>query len=200
MLEAWIRPGYERILVVPAARRLADVVSPNAVTLLSLATGVGAGPSIVTGHSLLACGLLLLSGFFDTLDGTLARLSGRTSPFGAMLDVICDRLVEWAVILGLYGVEPGSRGWPALLMLGSVLIIITGFLSAGIFMENDCHKSFNYTPGLMERPEAFAFFATMIIYPQAFNWLASLFTLLVLNTAGRRVYQAQRIRESRLGQ
>jgi archaetidylinositol phosphate synthase len=192
MLESCIRPAYERILVAPAAKWLAPVASPNAVTLLSLATGVAASPAIVTGHQLLALGLLLLSGYFDTLDGTLARLSGRTSPFGAMLDVICDRLVEWAVVLGLYGVDPGSRGWPALLMLGSVLIIITGFLAAAIFLKNDSHKSFNYTPGLMERPEAFAFFGMMIFFPGAFNWLAGLFTLLVLYTAGRRVLQARR--------
>lgn len=192
MLESCIRPVYERILVAPAARWLVQVVSPNTVTLLSLATGVAAAPAIATGHHFLACGLLLLSGYFDTLDGTLARLSGRTSPFGAMLDVICDRLVEWAVVLGLYGVDPSSRGWPALLMLGSVLIVITGFLAAAIFIENDSHKSFNYTPGLMERPEAFAFFGMMILFPGAFNWFAGLFILLVLYTAGGRTLEARR--------
>ncbi|MDE3036935.1 MAG: CDP-alcohol phosphatidyltransferase family protein [Pseudomonadota bacterium] len=196
MLEHHIRPLYQHIFVEPVAGRLARYFSPNAITLLSLATGVASAPVIAYGFPWLACSLLLISGYLDTLDGTVARLTGRATPFGAMLDVISDRWVEWAVILGLYAVDPATRGWPCLLMLGSVLIIITGFLSAGIFIKNDSHKSFNYTPGLMERPEAFTFFALMIFFPAAFTWLAWLFTLLVVYTAYVRVLQAGRILQS----
>ncbi len=195
MLELYFRATCQRLVVDSPARLLGRYLSPNTITLLSLVTGVAAALAIIGIHPYLACVLLLVSGYFDMIDGTIARLFARTSPFGAMLDVFCDRMVEWAVILGLYGIDPVSRGWPALLMLGSVLIIITGFLSAAIFIKNDSHKSFNYTPGLMERPEAFAFFAVMICFPAAYVWLAVIFSLLVLYTAGRRMIQAWRILE-----
>ncbi len=141
------------------------------------------------GLPLAAIAFLLLSGYLDTLDGSLARRCNKTSPFGAALDIISDRIVESAAILGLFLVEPGARGLPCLMMLASTLLCVTTFLVVGIFTQNTSEKGFRYSPGLMERAEAFALFIAMIALPSAFLFLSWLYTLLVMATALIRLYQ-----------
>lgn len=123
------------------------------------------------------------------LDGSLARHQNKTSPIGAALDITADRLVEFAIILGLFLIDPHKRGLLCLLMLGSVLLCITTFLVVGIFSENQSEKGFHYSPGLMERTEAFAFFALMMLFPIYFTPLAAIFSALTFFTAGKRLYE-----------
>ena len=126
---------------------------------------------------------LIISGYLDSLDGTIARLTNRSSEFGSALDIICDRIVEFAIIFGLYLVNPVARATTCLWMLGSVLICISSFLVVGIFTQNSSTKSFNYSAGIMERFEAFMFFIAMILFPKYFTYLGYTFTILVTMTA-----------------
>lgn len=189
MLEAFIRPAYQRWLVDPVAHRVAKQVSPQKLTLLACISGVLVFPSLCFHYSLLAIFLLLLSGYCDTLDGTVARLTAQTSNAGAVFDITSDRLVEFAVIAGLFALDPIHRGWMAIMMLGSILLCVTSFLVVGIVTPNTSSKSFHYSPGLMERAEAFIFFILMVIWQSAFNGLALLFSLLVFITAIVRLSQ-----------
>ncbi len=192
MLEYHIRPAYQKWLADPVARLLIRRLTPNAATLLSLLAGLLAGVAIALGSGLAGGALLVLSGFFDTLDGTLARLRGESSLQGAMYDIVSDRCVESAVILGLYLYDPAGRGVGCLLMLSSVLVCVTTFLMAGIFLRNDSEKSFNYSPGLMERPEAFIMFLLMLVLPGWFTPLAILFVALVFYTSWVRLCETAR--------
>jgi len=45
--------------------------------------------------------LILFSGVFDTLDGGVARAKGRTTPFGGLLDSVCDRYSDGLMFLGI---------------------------------------------------------------------------------------------------
>lgn len=193
MLENHFRPTYQRVFVQPVANLLAGRCTPNAVSLASLFVGLAAAAAITLNSPWPAVLLLLFSGYLDTLDGTIARLTNHCTPFGTMLDITCDRLVEFAIIFGLFAIAPEARGWLCMGMLGSVLIVVTTFLTAGMFLPNESEKSFNYTPALMERPEAFSFFILMIFLPSWFPWLAALFIALVLYTAALRMLQTKRI-------
>ena len=59
----------------------------------------------------------------------------------------------------------------------------------GIFIANDSQKGFHYSPGIMERAEAFIFFIIMMLWLKAFTFLAVLFSFLVTLTAIIRLYQ-----------
>lgn len=189
MIEQTIRPYYQALLVDRSAIWLQQRVSPNTVTLLSGLFGLLILPALWLNYSVLAIALLLLSGYFDTLDGTLARLTQRTSAWGSVLDIMMDRLVELMVVFALWGIDPSSRGIGCLIMLSSMLLCISSFLVVGIFTENSSHKSFHYSPGIMERAEAFLFFIAMIIWPNIFTVLAVAFSILVTLTAIVRLYQ-----------
>lgn len=194
MIEEYLRPPYQRYLVNPLAKRLGEQLKPNHITLLSASLGLLVLPALLLNHPWLAIALMLLSGYCDSLDGTLARFYHQSSDWGTTLDIMSDRLVEFVIVLALWTIAPEERSLWIILMLGSMLLCISSFLVVGIFSINQSEKSFHYSPGLMERAEAFFFFILMILWPQAFMPLALLFTVLVSLTAAirlRQFYQQQ---------
>lgn len=192
MIDSYLRKSYQAIAVDPivsiTARR---GITPKAITLTALALGLGVIPCLMLNIPFAAVSLLLASGYLDTLDGSLARATASSSAKGTVLDIICDRIVEFGIILGLYLADP-ERGLICLSMIGSILICVTSFLVVGIFIENRSEKGFHYSPGLMERTEAFIFFALMILLPEYFTFLGWSFTLLVTLTGLIRVWQFQK--------
>lgn len=190
MIESTFRKTYQKYCVDPLLRlNLFRKIHPSVLTCAACAIGVGILPLLAFQLQFCALFFLAVSGFLDTLDGSLARLDGKTSNKGAALDIVSDRIVESSIILGLYFACPLSRAFPSLLMLGSILICVTSFLIVGIFSQNSSEKSFHYSPGVIERAEAFIFFTAMIVFPGAFAPLAYVFSSLVLLTALIRMLQ-----------
>lgn len=191
MIDTYFRVPYQSFLVEPLLFIFPQIkrVSPKVLTLCGCFCGVVVIPLLMYELTFLALFFLLLSGYFDTLDGTIARLSCKSSPQGAVLDIFCDRAVEFSIILGLFLVDPESRGFLSLMMLGSSLMCVTSFLTVGIFTKNESEKGFYYSPGLIERGEAFLFFIAMILFPSFFLVLALTFSFLVILTALIRIYE-----------
>ncbi len=190
MLEKYLRRYYQCFFVNPVAARMKkwSFLSPSHLTIIGCILGIASAVAIGFDKPWSGLSLLFLSGYIDTLDGTLARFNGQTSHFGCALDIISDRIVELAVVIGLYEVHL-DKAFLSLLMLGAMLICVTSFLIVGIFSEKTSSKSFYYSPGLIERGEAFVFFGLMICLPSFFSFLAILFSFLVLLTAALRLYQ-----------
>jgi phosphatidylglycerophosphate synthase len=188
MLEVYLRPIYQSCLVDPIAKRLSQY-SPALITYLACASGVMVVPALVYNMPMLAIGFLLFSGFLDTLDGTVARINNKASDKGIILDIASDRMVEVAVLVGLFAVDPSHRGWLTLCMLGSCYLYLTTFLVGDIFSPNRSEKNFQYSPGATERAEAFILFVFMICMPSYFYSLAYLFTGLVLFSSYLRITQ-----------
>lgn len=216
MLETMLRPLCQKILVDPPAKLIVKYVSPNTATLLGVLFGIAASVFYLERLPLWSVFLLLLSGYFDTLDGTLARFCHVRSHYGAALDIFADRIVEFAIILALFLYAPAERGLETFCMLGSVLLCITAFLVATIFytsqqqqlpalphvkvqqVDKKIVKKFRYSWGLMERAEAFCFFIAMMLLPQWFDYLAWTFVVLVSWTAIWHIIQCIRYSHSTL--
>ncbi len=188
MIDSHYRAPFQKVLIEPFIPYfLKTDIHANQLTLLALLSGIAVIPCLAMGLNVLAVACLLLSGYLDVLDGSVARRRRETSSYGAVFDIVSDRIVEFSVVFGLYLVDPESRGVLCMLMLGCVLVCVTSFLVVGIFEENEGEKSFHYSPGIMERAEAFIFFSLMILFPSFFGLLASVFILLVSLTALVRV-------------
>jgi hypothetical protein len=92
---------YSRYVARWAARR---GITPNQVTVASMAIGVLAAIAFATGERWgLVTGAVLLQVAFmtDCVDGQLARYARQFSTFGAWLDSILDRTKEYVVFGGL---------------------------------------------------------------------------------------------------
>jgi archaetidylinositol phosphate synthase len=66
--------------------------------------------------------LLLLSGFFDIVDGSVARVTRQTSKNGAFLDSVFDKLAEVAIFGGIAFGQLADSFW-CLIALGMSLLV-----------------------------------------------------------------------------
>ena len=116
--------GYWAIL--PAARACARAgITPNHITWMSLALGVGSGVAISFGLLGLGALLALISALGDALDGQVARMTKTGSPAGEVLDASVDRYMEFAYIGGLvlfYKDAPLFQAIALLALLASFMV------------------------------------------------------------------------------
>ncbi len=160
-------------------------ITANQVTTLGLILGLGSATAIVMNNTILALVLLLSSGLCDVLDGILAREQGGGSSLGTLMDITFDRIVEVGIILALGFTYP--QGMPIMmLLLASIVICISVFLTAGIIVNKESHKSFFYSPGIMERTEAFILFILLIIFPQWIVVTGTIGAILIFATGVQR--------------
>ncbi len=110
-------------LTQPVVRLLAKTpIAPNAVSWFGFLLAVGAAALIITEHLFAAGFVVLVAGFFDILDGALARGTNRTSQFGAVLDSTLDRLAEAVVLLGILVLYAREQSAAGVLVVGLALI------------------------------------------------------------------------------
>jgi CDP-diacylglycerol--glycerol-3-phosphate 3-phosphatidyltransferase len=76
-------------------------LTPNTITWIGFLVTIGAGILIVTEHLFAAGFVVLAAGFFDILDGALARRTNRVTRFGGVLDSTLDRLAEAVILISL---------------------------------------------------------------------------------------------------
>lgn len=76
-------------------------LTPNTITLLGLAGNTAGAVLIAAGQVTWGGVVVLLMGPLDALDGTMARLRGKTTRFGAVLDSVTDRYSELVILAGL---------------------------------------------------------------------------------------------------
>lgn len=122
-----LRARFKRILE-PAAGFLNRLgLSPDAVTLIGLfGTTIGA-IFLATGHITIGGLILLAAAPLDALDGTMARLCGQSSHFGAFLDSVTDRYAELIIFGGLLIYFVQQSNWLGVILAylaaaGSVLV------------------------------------------------------------------------------
>lgn len=113
-------------------------LTPSTISWFGFVLALGAAALIITAHPLAAGFVVLVAGFFDILDGALARLTKKVTPFGGVLDSTLDRLSEAAVLLGIL-VAFGGSPWLVLLvflaLLGSLLVSYVRARAEGAGLE-----------------------------------------------------------------
>src|SRR5438874_2099870 len=101
------RPGFVRgwlSVAYAAARPAARLgVPPSAVTVLGVVVAAAVVPLASAGGRwpLLVALVVLLSGLLDGVDGAVAVLTGRSTPWGSVLDSLADRCSDLAYVVGL---------------------------------------------------------------------------------------------------
>ncbi|MBT0768987.1 CDP-alcohol phosphatidyltransferase family protein [Kineosporia sp. J2-2] len=102
MLNRFARALFTRIFTPVARLLLSWGVSPDVVTLVGT-VGVCVGALAFFPRGELFWGVMVVTAFVfsDLIDGTMARMSGRSSVWGAYLDSTLDRIGDGAVFGGL---------------------------------------------------------------------------------------------------
>ncbi|MEM2698090.1 MAG: CDP-alcohol phosphatidyltransferase family protein [Ignisphaera sp.] len=156
-----LRSNANRIIIRIARICLRLNISPNLITLSGLILSIFAIPCAVFKNYILLFLVIVLASFMDIVDGATARLGGRTTAFGGILDSVCDRIEEFSFLISLY-----FMGMSAPLVLIAITISYTiSYLRAlgeirGIKMEGI---------GLLERGERLILIASTVLLLLLFN-------------------------------
>ena len=191
-----LKERVQRLMVSEARIAHAIGLTPNIVSLIGVVAALISAYlywSSQFNNSLLivAALLLLVSGFFDALDGVLARAYSETTPFGGFLDSLLDRYSDAIVLIGvIVGWSfDGSQLWILVgfaALIGSLLVSYSRARAeaAGVKME---------TVGLAERAERIIIVVVAsflnLLWADALQWSLLLLALLTnLTVMQRAIY------------
>lgn len=192
MLDTYARKYANPFLKGAAKFFLKLNMTPNNITVTGFLLGLLPFIFIYVDKPLIAVILLWISGFFDAVDGEMARISENSTPFGTLMDITFDRLVELGVILAIALKHPQFR-LQLLFLTGAIILSMTIFLTVGALSQNRGSKSFYYQAGVAERTEGFIFFTLMILMPKNIGLISNIFAILIAITAIQRMIEARRI-------
>ena len=189
MLDTHGRKYVEPIIESVANAFINRNISANKVTVLAFVLGISSGGWMLLGEPLIATAVLWISGLLDAVDGAIARKTGTSSSWGALMDITFDRIVELSVIISLAVLYPQAR-LVLIMLTGSIIISMTVFLTVGALSKNTKNKAFYYQAGLAERTEGFIMSSLMMLFSNHIIIITIVYFLAILFTAGQRLREA----------
>lgn len=189
MLDTHGRKYVEPIIESVANAFINRNISANKVTVLAFVLGISSGGWMLLGQPLIATAVLWISGLLDAVDGAIARKTGTSSSWGALMDITFDRIVELSVIISLAVLYPQAR-LVLVMLTGSIIISMTVFLTVGALSKNTKNKAFYYQAGLAERTEGFIMSSLMMLFSNHIIIITIVYFLAILFTAGQRLKEA----------
>ena len=162
------RDFFQRVIyavINPLVQAMVKVgITPNMVTAVGFVVNLVATVLFIMAALVICCGdtlkamdmiglggaTILFSGLFDMMDGRLARVSGKSSLFGALWDSVLDRYSEMVSLFGISVVFLSCDWfWTGVVtyaaVLGSVMVSYVRARAEGLGIE--CKV------GLLQRPE-----------------------------------------------
>jgi phosphatidylglycerophosphate synthase len=162
-------------------------ISPNYITIAGFIITIFA--AAVIPQNLVAGGvLILLGGFFDMLDGVIARVNNRATKFGAFLDSVLDRYSDAFLLLGFawYFHKDGSMTGAFLsvgTMIGALIISYAKARAEGL--GENCHT------GLMERPDRII----LMVFGAFTGWALQIMWLMLILTHVTVIQRVMHVRK-----
>ena len=126
----FISKHINRKISEPIARLLARTkLTPNQATWGAFGIAALSFVSFVLGYNILGGILVQLSSIADGVDGSLARLKGKTSAFGSFLDSVLDRYADALIVLGMILWSLFHESYPQIWLVGFLAMVGTLALS-----------------------------------------------------------------------
>lgn len=125
MLNRFARALFTKLFTPLARLFLRLGISPDVVTLVgTLGVSLGALAFYPRGEFFVGTLIITLFVFSDTIDGVMARMSGRSSKWGAYLDSTLDRVGDAAIFgaLVMYYAGDGANTLMAALALACLIL------------------------------------------------------------------------------
>lgn len=161
---------------------------PNTMTILGLIGNTVGAIFLARGQMTIGGVLILLMGPIDALDGTMARLRGEPSEFGAFVDSVTDRYSELVIFAGLlfYYAQSGDWLYATLTYLaaaGSILVSYTRARAQSLGYDSKV--------GILTRFERYIVLAPALVFniPQVAIWIVAVFANI---TALQRIIDVRR--------
>lgn len=148
-------------------------LTPNAMTMFGLLGNVVGAFFIASGNIFMGGLLVLVMWPIDALDGTMARLRGEPSDFGAFVDSVTDRYSELVIFGGLlyYFVSQGD-------LLASMLVFLSASGSVLVSYTRARAEALGYSAkiGALTRVERYLVLAPGLVFniPLVSMWIIAI--------------------------
>ncbi len=147
MVASRLRQTVNKILN-PIGLKIAQTgLKPNHITLIGFILGIPIAYFYATQQPLLALITIIASGIMDALDGAVARATGKTTKFGAVLDAVLDRYVEFFIIIGIALGNYARWSYAMIALFSAIMVSYTRARAESSGGLNNC------AVGLFERQE-----------------------------------------------
>lgn len=160
-------------------------LTPNALTVIGLLLNCIVAVVLARGYLFVGGALVLVAGLFDLLDGAMARITDKVTPFGSFFDSTLDRYSEVILYGGLLLYILSTPD----VKVGAILIHLTicGSILVSYARARAEALGYKLQVGLLARPERIIILAAGLIlgHPIWALWLLAIFTNL---TAVQRIY------------
>lgn len=142
------------VVVEPIAKAFLKLgLTPNVVTIVGTIVTIAISVILIpTGHLFSAAVLSGLFAAFDMLDGTMARLTGKATAFGATLDASCDRITDGALFSAIAWWLIYSADSSRIMVIACFVTLVCSQVISYIKARGEA-SGFKMVGGLIERPE-----------------------------------------------
>lgn len=163
-------------------------IDPNLLSVLGVLASLVGAWAWAEGYFRLGALIVLVGGFFDLVDGVVARHNGSSSHFGAFLDSTLDRVADGALMLALvmYYAREDAFGWA---WVAGIALVATQVVSYTKARAESVLPDFK--GGILERAERVIILIAGAVFglmPLAISLVAAGSTW----TAGQRILIARR--------
>lgn len=172
--EDFLRFRFKGLLDTIGGFLLKVGIHPNTVTIIGLIGNAIGAVFLAMGNFPVGGIIILICGPIDALDGTLARLKGNSSKFGAFVDSVTDRYSELIILGGLL---------IHFLLVNDVLVCILIYLAAAgsvlVSYVKARAESLDYSAkvGILTRVERYIVLAPLLVFnrPVEAMWIIAVF-------------------------
>jgi CDP-diacylglycerol--glycerol-3-phosphate 3-phosphatidyltransferase len=168
-------------------------LNPNLLTVVGTLVSLLAAAAFAAGEFVVAGVLILAGGFFDLVDGVVARHHDISTRFGAFLDSTLDRLVDMALLVGL-AVHYAAVGEPGNVLLAGVALV------AGVMVSYAKARAELFVPtfevGFFERAERVVLLAAGAVFGfmEIALWIVAIgSTVTVIQRFARAYHEMERM-------
>ncbi len=183
-LEMFLRKIFKGVLDAIGAAVNKTGILPNTVTIVGLVGNAFGAYLLATGQITWGGIVILVMGPIDALDGTMARLRGEQTVFGAFVDSVTDRYSELVILAGLM-IYYLTRQEP--LNVGLVYFAAAGSILVSYVRARAESLGFSAKVGILTRVERYLVLAPCLIFnfPYIALWIIAIFSNF---TALQRIY------------
>ena len=179
-----LRAVFKGVLEPVAGALNRTGLTPITVTLLGVAGNVLAGYLVARGNISLGGVVMLIAWPIDALDGTMARLRGEASDWGAFVDSVSDRYSELFVLGGLlwHFASGGEHALAVVTFAAAAGSVLVSYVKARAEAQ-----SFSAREGILTRAERYLVLGPSLLFnvPAIGVWIVAVLANL---TALQRIW------------
>jgi CDP-diacylglycerol--glycerol-3-phosphate 3-phosphatidyltransferase len=173
-VDAWFRATFRGFLDTLAGFFNRIGLHPNTMTIMGLVGTIAGAVLLGFGHLTIGGIVILISGVFDALDGSMARLRGEPTRFGAFVDSVTDRYSDLSIFAGLMAWFIQQQDW---LTCGIIYIAAIGTVMVSYVKARAESLGYSAKVGILSRVERYLVIVPGLVFniPKVSIWIIAFF-------------------------